>query len=153
MDFAPFLSRTLLGSHGQELLIEGTAACSELPAGQSLRLTFLHRSCKSAVVKFKLISLHSAWAVLLSLVTGLSKRQNASFFKLFKTPISPIHHVTLVIHLMMFFNMSGIMVFYGANVFQSIETSGKNNNNYKTLLVYISLQSLEHILIKEILLL
>lgn len=26
MDFAPFLSRTLLGSHGQELLIEGTGA-------------------------------------------------------------------------------------------------------------------------------
>lgn len=25
MDFAPFLSRTLLGSHGQELLIEGTS--------------------------------------------------------------------------------------------------------------------------------
>lgn len=24
VDFAPFLSRTLLGSHGQELLIEGT---------------------------------------------------------------------------------------------------------------------------------
>lgn len=79
VDFAPFLSRTLLGSHGQELLIEGTAACSELPAGQSLRLTFLHRSCMSAVVKFNLISLHSAWAVLPSLVTGLSKRQNASF--------------------------------------------------------------------------
>lgn len=121
MDFAPFLSRTLLGSHGQELLIEGTAACSELPAGQSLRLTFLRRSCKSAGVKFKLISLHSAWAVLLSLVTGLSKRQNASFLKLFKTPILPIHHVTLVINLMML----GIMVFYGANAFQSIETSGK----------------------------
>lgn len=26
VDFAPFLSRTLLGSHGQELLIEGTGA-------------------------------------------------------------------------------------------------------------------------------
>lgn len=26
VDFAPFLSRTLLGSHGQELLIEGTDA-------------------------------------------------------------------------------------------------------------------------------
>lgn len=25
VDFAPFLSRTLLGSHGQELLIEGTS--------------------------------------------------------------------------------------------------------------------------------
>uniref|UniRef100_A0A3P9KWT2 Neurobeachin n=1 Tax=Oryzias latipes TaxID=8090 RepID=A0A3P9KWT2_ORYLA len=27
VDFAPFLSRTLLGSHGQELLIEGTLVC------------------------------------------------------------------------------------------------------------------------------
>lgn len=27
VDFAPFLSRTLLGSHGQELLIEGTSKC------------------------------------------------------------------------------------------------------------------------------
>uniref|UniRef100_A0AAR2LXN5 LPS-responsive vesicle trafficking, beach and anchor containing n=1 Tax=Pygocentrus nattereri TaxID=42514 RepID=A0AAR2LXN5_PYGNA len=27
VDFAPFLSRTLLGSHGQELLIEGTSTC------------------------------------------------------------------------------------------------------------------------------
>lgn len=26
VDFAPFLSRTLLGSHGQELLIEGNGA-------------------------------------------------------------------------------------------------------------------------------
>lgn len=29
VDFAPFLSRTLLGSHGQELLIEGTSEYSE----------------------------------------------------------------------------------------------------------------------------
>ncbi|GAA6067493.1 lipopolysaccharide-responsive and beige-like anchor protein isoform X1, partial [Tachysurus ichikawai] len=29
VDFAPFLSRTLLGSHGQELLIEGTSDISE----------------------------------------------------------------------------------------------------------------------------
>lgn len=28
VDFAPFLSRTLLGSHGQELLIEGTSEYS-----------------------------------------------------------------------------------------------------------------------------
>lgn len=28
VDFAPFLSRTLLGSHGQELLIEGTSEFS-----------------------------------------------------------------------------------------------------------------------------
>ena len=30
IDFAPFLSKTLLGSHGQELLIEGTTFCRTL---------------------------------------------------------------------------------------------------------------------------
>lgn len=30
VDFAPFLSRTLLGSHGQELLIEGTSKYQSL---------------------------------------------------------------------------------------------------------------------------
>jgi len=30
VDFAPFLSRTLLGSHGQELLIEGTVSVLRL---------------------------------------------------------------------------------------------------------------------------
>lgn len=30
VDFAPFLSRTLLGSHGQELLIEGTVSVVKL---------------------------------------------------------------------------------------------------------------------------
>ncbi len=31
VDFAPFLSRTLLGSHGQELLIEGTSKYNIMP--------------------------------------------------------------------------------------------------------------------------
>lgn len=42
VDFAPFLSRTLLGSHGQELLIEGTSKCytQQLSGTHSLNVCF-----------------------------------------------------------------------------------------------------------------
>ncbi|XP_068176800.1 lipopolysaccharide-responsive and beige-like anchor protein isoform X3 [Antennarius striatus] len=41
VDFAPFLSRTLLGSHGQELLIEGTSLVCMKPSSSVVELVML----------------------------------------------------------------------------------------------------------------
>uniref|UniRef100_A0A672PEA1 LPS responsive beige-like anchor protein n=1 Tax=Sinocyclocheilus grahami TaxID=75366 RepID=A0A672PEA1_SINGR len=58
VDFAPFLSRTLLGSHGQELLIEGTSLVCMKSSSSVVELVMLlcsqvcHSSISSQVILF-----------------------------------------------------------------------------------------------------
>lgn len=114
VDFAPFLSRTLLGSHGQELLIEGTAPF-QLPRVSHALCTFLHSSCVQVSCSLLKSQPHSYrnWPI-----------QRRILFLLFKVRKSPIFNVTSVIHLFRLLNMFGNGVLW-CRVFQSIETSGK----------------------------
>uniref|UniRef100_A0A669BYI8 Neurobeachin n=1 Tax=Oreochromis niloticus TaxID=8128 RepID=A0A669BYI8_ORENI len=51
VDFAPFLSRTLLGSHGQELLIEGTKFCTIVKSSIINMLMFVLQEWQNSIQK------------------------------------------------------------------------------------------------------
>lgn len=60
VDFAPFLSRTLLGSHGQELLIEGTSRCLSFILFLFLYITKLYACMRNVCIFLNIFTIVKA---------------------------------------------------------------------------------------------